>query len=359
MTETGNREPSYSKVDPSFRTFFKGRGFHIAASAVFTIGIAALVWHNLSWGTLKEVFGRLDFEIALLSFAAYLMVTAMRALRFVIAGARLSFGSIFYITAVYAALLRVMPLKSGELAYGILLKKHGGGNFTEGLAAVLMLRILDLATILPFGAAIVITWLSGSNTGWRAFVVIAAGLMLGVLFFNLGPISRLAAAKITPLPERGLLRVVGRIVHTLAEAYSLPLSKRFALLGMTVIIWASVLVWFHLTLLAIGVVTTLDQGFVVGILGVAGSILPVSLIGSFGPMEGGFAIGLAAIGQNHSAVAAGSIVASTLTFITNWLVAIPVWILLMKSPTKPPNTYLNHESEGSKETRRKKSFRDI
>ncbi len=319
------------------QAFFKGRSVRIAASTVFTIGIVFLIYRYVSMEMLVSAFSRVDPKLAFFGLVTYAAVTVVRALRFVIAGARLSFGAMFQIAAVHAALLRVMPLRSGELAYAILLKRHGGGGFTEGIAAILMLRILDLVAVLPLAAAILIAWLSGTDSGWGGFAIVAAGFALGVIFFSLGPVTRAIAKKITPLPERGWLRKAGELVHTLAEAYDLPLSRRFALLGVTFLMWALVLTWFHFTLLAIGAVSVLEEGLVVGIMGVTGSILPVSLIGTFGPMEGGFAIGLATIGKNHGDASAVSIVVSTLTFVANWLVAIPAWTILVFGKTKPEN----------------------
>ncbi|MCP4678116.1 MAG: flippase-like domain-containing protein [Deltaproteobacteria bacterium] len=327
-----------AEVEPPRRAFFKGRGVRIAISTVFTIGIGFLIYRYVSVEMLVSAFGRIDLKLAALGLVTYAAVTVVRALRFVIAGARLPFGAMFRIAAVHAALLRVMPLRSGELAYAILLKRHGGGGFTEGIAAILMLRILDLVAVLPLAAAILIAWLSGTDSGSGGLAVVAAGLALGVIFFSLGPITRAIARKIGTLPEQGWLRKAGKLVHTLAEAYDLPLSRRFALLAVTFLLWALVLIWFHFTLLAIGAVSVLEEGFVVGIMGVTGSILPVSLIGTFGPMEGGFAIGLATIGQNHADASAVSIVVSTLTFVANWLVAIPAWIVLVFTKTKLINS---------------------
>jgi hypothetical protein len=314
---------------------FKGRGVRIVASTIFTIAIGYLIYRYVSVDALASAFGRLDPRPAIFGLLAYVALTSVRALRFVVAGARLPFGAMFRITAVHSALLRVMPLRSGELAYAILLKRHGGGGFTEGIAALLMLRILDMAAILPLAAAILIAWVSGTGSWRSALAVVAAGIALGVFFFSLGPITHTVARRLDPEPHRGAVRRIGELARTLAKAYDLSLSRRLALLGLTFVGWALVLLWLHLTASAIDAVSTIEEGLVVGVSGVTGSALPVSLVGSFGPMEGGFAIGLAAIGHGHSDASAASIVISTLTFAANWTLGLPAWIAMAFARGKP------------------------
>jgi len=324
-----------SRTAPTLHRLFKGRSIRVVASTIFTLAIAFLIYRYVSLDALASAFGRLDPRPAVVGLVAYAALTSVRAARFVVAGARLPFGAMFRITAVHAALLRVMPLRSGELAYAILLKRQGGGGLTEGIAALLMLRILDLAAVLPLATAILIAWVSGTSSWASAVAVCAAALVLGAVFFSLGHVTRAIARRIDPAPQRGMLRRVGELAHTLARAYDLSLSRRLALLGLTFVAWALVLLWFHLTASSIDAVSTVQEGLVVGASGVAGSILPVSLVGSFGPMEGGFAIGLAAIGQSHGDASAASIVISTLTFAANWILAIPAWLAIAFARGKP------------------------
>jgi len=56
-------------------------------------------------------------------------------------------------------------------------------------------------------------------------------------------------------------------------------------------------------------------------------------------MEGGFAVGLVAIGHEQTAAVAESIAASTLTFAANWIVAVPAWIgLLVSGALRKPSS---------------------
>jgi hypothetical protein len=309
-----------------------GRVVRALVGVAFTGAVVWLASTRLSVDTLVQTVNRVDWIPALVALATYFSIVVVRAARFSVAGARASFPTLFCIAAVHAALLRVMPLRSGELAYGVLLKRSEGGGLGEGLAAIAMLRILDLATVLPAAAAIVALGPVGWATDWALPALVAAGALMVAVFFALGPIARALARRTSsggePTERPGL---VARAFSALESAYDLPLCRRLGLLALTVLMWSLVLVWFHLTLWAVGLTPSAIEGASVGVLGVVGSVLPVSLIGSFGPMEGGFALGLAAIGRPEAAAVADSIVVSALTFLANWVAAIPAWLFLIAS----------------------------
>jgi hypothetical protein len=329
------------------------RVIHIAVALLFTLGVLALAWSYVSLDALKSFIGRVDFSMAAMTVGAYFIIVALRACRFVAAGARLSYSNAFMVAAVQSALLRVMPLRSGELAYGVLLKRMGGGGFGEGVAVVLMLRILDLAAVLPLGAAMAAALLSGSNTGLSMTALCLMGAALMGFFFALGPLSRAVAARVPPEPEGGspsnLRRALAKVAHTLLRAYDLPVQRRIVLLGLTVLLWAVVIAWLNLCMMAVGAVGVFRDGFAASLLGVLGSILPISLLGSFGPMESGLAIGLSSTGLAREAAAAGSIVVSAVTFIDCWIIGLPAWVALMLKSVGPSRNgaYTNEEKSGA------------
>jgi len=306
-----------------------GRVVRALVGVVFTGLVVWLAATRLTVETLSQTLERVTWTPALAALVAYVAVVFVRAARFSVAGARTSFANLTCIAAAHAALLRVMPLRSGELAYGVLLQRSGGGGFGEGLASIAMLRVLDLATVLPAAAAIVALGPVGWSTEWAGPALAIAGVAMVAVFFALGPISRGLARRIASGADRQRPGLVAKGVSALASAYDLPLSRRLGLLALTVAMWALVLAWFHLTLWAIGLEPSPIEGASVGVLGVVGSVLPVSLLGSFGPMEGGFSLGLVAIGRPEAAAVADSVVASGLTFLANWAVAIPAWLFLI------------------------------
>lgn len=305
------------------------RGPRIALGIGFSIGIVALAWPHLSQSVLHRTLADLDVGLAVGAFCIYFAVTGLRAVRFIIAGAHMGGGQAFAVAAAHSALLRVMPLRSGELAYGMLLKRMGGGSFGEGLAALLMLRILDLAVLMPLAAGVAISLSAGPRSTWiGAAMALLSGLLMAVFFF-LRKISNWLVAQI---PYRDTdprwRRAIGRFARTLDDTYTLSPLRRMALIALTLVLWVGIIAWFQLFLMALGAVDTWRFGFEASILGFVGSILPVSLIGSFGPMEGGVASGLIAIGKNAELAVASAIGVSALTFLCNWAYAVPAIVFI-------------------------------
>jgi uncharacterized membrane protein YbhN (UPF0104 family) len=308
--------------------WFQSKGpIRVLVAALVTAVLLFLAWHYLSARALSDSWSRINGGYLGAALLAYLVVNGIRAFRFKTAGASLSFSQMFAIASVHSALLRVMPLRSGELAYGILLRRQTGGGFTSGLASIVMLRVLDLAIVLPLGGAVGVLLISKSDWG---YTVIALAIALGGLFFALGPITRALNAKLGSKRENDGL---GRLLDTLAGAMDITLPRRIALTGLTAILWGAILVWLCLVLWSLDEGITWDGGFVAGVLGITGSVLPVSLIGSFGPMESGFALGLVLLDIPSDIAVAQGVLASALTFACNWLVALPAWLYLFLFPS--------------------------
>lgn len=315
--------------------FLRGRIFQLLAAVLFTALMGVLITRNVSWSLVSDIFGYLDFFSALMGLLAYAGVTAIRAKRFLLAGARVPFETAFQIAAVHAALMRVTPLRSGELAYAVLMKKKGGGSFTQGMAELVVLRVLDIAALGPLGALAAGILVTGSGMAAAAFALM--GVLLFAFYFFARPVFSKLEARITAGGEGGLRGKIAGLLRQLVAMYDLPLRQRISLVVWTGFMWAMVVVWFCFVLLSIGAVPGAVQGIGAGILGIMGSVLPLSLFGSFGPLEGALAVGLGAMGQSPELALSGALVTSVLMFLDNWLVAIPAWVafLLTDSPAAP------------------------
>ncbi len=322
-------------MDHSLKSMVGRRGVRILVAGAFTVFIVYLIWRNVSAEVFSNIFQNLDYGSAVVTLVLYIAIAALRALRFTTIGARVSFPVAFHISAIHSALLRVMPFRSGELAYAVLLKRHGGGGFTEGVASIVLIRVLDLAAVFPLGALAIGSFISESASALSIGLLVLFGLVFGVMFFALEKVFRGLASRLDgrSTDEKRLRHKLARICRTMAEAYNLPLRQRILLVAITAVHWGILLVWFFFAFHALGAVDTFGQGLAASVLGIAGSILPLSLVGSFGPMEGGIALGLTTVGHTREVALASALLVSALTFICNWAVAIPSWIaLLLEAP---------------------------
>jgi uncharacterized protein (TIRG00374 family) len=225
-----------------------------------------------------------------------------------------------------------MPLRSGELAYGIMLKRMGRGGFGQGVAAVLVLRLLDFGMVAGLTAVLAGTYISSSSRIGTTLLAIFFGLAFVFLFLVAEPVGR-ALERIITSKSAASGKLWLRGVRAIADVLKLSLKKRTLLVVATALLWMLVLAWFYLLMRGAGMDIGLTDGLSAGILGVIGSMLPLSLVGSFGPLEGGFALGFSAVGHPPEVAATVSVVISTFSFLSNWIVALPGWFwVLMRRP---------------------------
>ena len=288
-----------------------------------------LALNTVSLAQLGDIISRLDVSLAIFGLVFYVVVTAIRGWRYLLCGAKVPFRTAFHIAALHSTLLRVMPLRSGELVYGMLMKQSGGSGFVAGMAVVFLIRVLDLAVVLPLAAIVIAVNLSGKVT-WTGIIAIAAlGILLSALFFLIKPILKRIKVWSNRSGNTGIGRKIDTLLDVLLSAYALPIKSRILLVGITVLMWTALLVWYHFTFLSIGAIRIFGESIVVSVLGVLGSILPLSLIGSFGPMEGGFVLGLSLVGQDQATAIANALIGSTVTFLCGAVVAVPSWVAFM------------------------------
>lgn len=304
-----------------------GRTKQIVRVSIAVAGTLALLlaaWKYISIDVLKASLDNLNVPHLLLALVSYAAVTATRGFRYIILEPKLSFLDAFSAAAVHSAVLRVMPLRSGELAYGIMLKRMGKGGFGQGLAAVLVLRLLDFGMIAGLTAVLAGTYISSSSRIGQTLLVVFFILSAAFLFLAADPIGRALDRHIlskrqdtSPLWIRG--------IQAIRDMLGLSLKRRIVLSLATAVLWGLVLFWFYFLMLGVGMKISLPSGFSAGILGVVGSILPLSLVGSFGPLEGGFALGFCAVGFETNYAATVSVIISMFSFTNNWIIAFPGW----------------------------------
>jgi uncharacterized protein (TIRG00374 family) len=290
-----------------------------------TVGILFLAWRYLSIDVLVSSLNNLVPMPIFISMAIYIAINLLRGLRFILLGSDISVADAFSMASVHTALLRVLPLRSGELSLGVMLKRTGQGGFGQGVATILVLRIVDFALIMIMAAASVGTYLKLSGKTQIAVIILLALLLIGFLFFLSTPIARSANRFITTRSEKSQTSLWVRSIKAVAAVLELSFQRRILLLLVTIALWFLIIVWFYLLVIGTGLSVSKPEGFSVGMLGILGSMLPLSLIGSFGPLEGGIALGLCAVGFAPEIAASHSVIISSITFVQNWILALPGW----------------------------------
>ncbi|HUR27378.1 MAG TPA: lysylphosphatidylglycerol synthase domain-containing protein, partial [Planctomycetota bacterium] len=127
----------------------------IGRAALSTAVGAAFLWILFRWSDLdaRELWSswkRLSWSAALCALAVHVAIYVVRSQRFRVllpAEQRPSSAAMLAISAAHNLAAYVLPAKTGEMALVVYLRSHSGVPATAGLAALLVSRLLDLATL--------------------------------------------------------------------------------------------------------------------------------------------------------------------------------------------------------------------
>jgi len=124
-------------------------------SLVIAAVLLALLFHwgEVSLGSLVETWRKLPALVYLEALAVHIAIYALRTLRFRLLlppASRSSFGRMLGVSAAHNLAAYVLPAKTGEATLVLYLKKVCGVPGSEGLASLVVSRLLDLATLCGF-----------------------------------------------------------------------------------------------------------------------------------------------------------------------------------------------------------------
>lgn len=318
----------------------RGRPVRLAISLVVAAALLVLV----VWlADLDEIWQRTrsaDLWALAVSFVAYCCTYLARARRFGVLGARASTPMLFAVVSIHAAMNRLMPLKTGELAYPVLAQRVGAATVGEGLVQLVVTRLLDMMAVpFLFLGAVVVGLVSGSadlgDATWllatAALVTVAGALvalwkMAWLLDLALRAARRLFAGD-GGFRERAR-RALERAGAAASAVTDLSTRQRLLLGLWSLACWGAYFVVFHFILLALGV----DLPFLHSVLGssaaIVGSTVPISGLGTFGSLEGGWTAGFVALGVAPSTAASTALVMSGLTLLYSLALAGAGWIAI-------------------------------
>ena len=299
------------------------------------MGLLGALAANVELSRVGRVFAALDGGWVGLGLALYVLLQCVRALRYRLlapdAPARVLLGVHF----VHALLLRVMPLRTGELGFAWLMRRHGAG-FARSLVGVLLVRVLDLATVLVvFAVGLLLFGGMGTSSSTRpALVLVAAGaaLLLPLYLQHLVRLGHRALDALLMLARLERIERVARARVALSDAVSwsatLPRALLWQLTGLTFVQWVVNFALFFVLLAAMGIETTFAQTVLGGTGSVLGGLLPLAGVGNFGPLEAGWSLGFASAGLDRDLAIASAFAFSVISFGYALVTAGAGWLVL-------------------------------
>lgn len=232
------------------------------------------------WGTIRTVN---PFWVIAALFFHYLTYS-LRTLRFkILLGARLSFLKFFGVTQLYGMYLYLMPSKSGEVSFPLLLKEHFNIPLVRGTAVLFSARFLDLLIMaLLFPILLIVQWriLSGSL---RVLILMISVLVIGfwiVLIWLLRKPKTLVPIfmKADQSKHSAIVKISDISSRVYQELRAIYLNKKlWPSLFLSMGIWIFVQNTLYSLIVSLGFQVTLFQVYVVTLI-----LIPVTLI----PLQG-------------------------------------------------------------------------
>ncbi|HHI93935.1 MAG TPA: flippase-like domain-containing protein [Gammaproteobacteria bacterium] len=259
-------------------------GFHYVAGAVLLLGLVLAVETWIGWSALLRPWlslapGYLAAGIILI-FLSY----ALRALRvydYFIADTRGQFGVCLRLSLQHNLLNNLLPMRSGELAFPVLMSRCFSVPVVRSVPGLLWFRFLDLHTLIAFALLVISEPFAGQTLG----------VVLGLLWMTVPWLG----FRLTNFWQARLDHHHGRVSHFLRRILeSLPQQPRLFWRSWlwTLLNWSiklAVFAWI-LTLFSD---MPLGTAWIGATLGDFTSVLPIHGVAGAGTYEAGVVAGLA------------------------------------------------------------------
>lgn len=280
----GNKSVSRSDAETSVR---RSPWRLVIAWGVF-VAYALLIEYWLGWARLLEPWRTLDIGAVLLALLLFLLTYALRAHRVYDYFRDAMHGG--WLTGLrlmiyHNALNNLLPMRSGELSFPLLMKRYFRVDYGHSLPALLWFRLLDLHSILLIGGIA----LFAGRWHWSAVAGLAS-LWLTLPYLAFAARARLRITLVS--------RPQGRVTRILTKALDGLPTSRSALWRSWLLTWANwmvkllVLAWVLTQFVRIDL-TTATLGAIGGELT---SVLPFHAPAGVGTYEAGIVAALLPFG---------------------------------------------------------------
>lgn len=147
------------------------------AALIITLGLLAWVVHGARWNSVLTSLAHVgagDLLLAVAAFAASYLLRAARVHDEFREDTQASFAAILRLTLLHNASINILPFRSGEATFPILLNRWFGVPSTRAVVALLWLRIQDAFVVLALAAFVWPNLHPLLRMLWVAAVVFAA-----------------------------------------------------------------------------------------------------------------------------------------------------------------------------------------
>ena len=306
-----------------------------AVSLVITTALVLFLFRFIKLEQMEQMLADTEWSLVAVGLGMWILLYLARSLRFKLLAPRTPYLTMLSIASVHNFLLRIMPMRTGDLSYGFLIRRAGTAGLGESLLSLLLLRLLDATTVVVYFALSL-----GLHQGVYMLdrsvgiaVAVSAMVVFTVVVLNLARLLLWGAAVLRRLC--GLLGLAERPWVTRSLQRIEGSVDSFAHVGRGVILQVSVVslvVW----LLTYGAFFAIMRAFLMPVdpmqtvlgatAGVVTGFLPVGGFGSFGTLEAGWALGFYLVGLPRARAAMSGFGVSIATFAYTALLGLAGWI---------------------------------
>jgi hypothetical protein len=270
------------------------------------------VLFKADWGNAWELIWNINGGHLVIAFLIYFLMLVIRSLRYGYILSITKFLPLLLTTLVSNLLLQILPFRSGELTFPLLLRRQMKHPLHKGFGAVIAVRLTDLACVIIGGSvAFVFSRDLNDNFGLLAIVTGICGVASVCLIYYSGAFGHIVLdvirfiLKQTPVRNLAVLRDFhGNLRLASSNLETLRNFRRLvALLCFSSAIYV-VSITFNIYVFRIMLIDTDTLSLVLACTIVFFTVaLPIS-IGSFGLFEGGLMMGLMMFANYSASLAA-------------------------------------------------------
>jgi glycosyltransferase 2 family protein len=274
-------------------------------------------------------------DMLLAGFFVYVVLGIVRAVRVRLLIPNAPLSSFYAITSVHQLLLRILPMRTGELGFAWLMRRSGGAGFAQSLVGLILLRVLDVTTIFVIYAVAALAFerMHGSARSTLAIVALTlAGIALALSARALLGLAHRIVDRVVVALRLHRFGTIDRIRGALADAVAwsatLPRRVLWQATALTFVQWLVAFFFVFVLALAARLDVTASQATLGGVGTVLGSMVPLPGIGTFGGLEAGWAAGFSLAGVPREDAIASAFGYSVASLVYSVATALPGWIWL-------------------------------
>lgn len=270
--------------------------------------IAIILFNQIQIQDFQKVFKNISVFWIFAAFSLYTLSTLLRAYRWkkMLLSKSVALPTLFYVTSIHNLLNHLLPARTGEISYVMLLRKTQSIPASEGVATLILARVIDLLAMgVFFLGSIIFYWGTIRVPALKLFLITFFALPLLMVIF-IGLFSRKGVQIIcNGFSKFGLMKwkIFSKIADFLTrlaqDLYQIKMSKQlFSYAFFTLLAWGAKFFAFYCV--AQNLIFSEPITFGETVLGTTfselASTLPIYGVAGLGTIEGGWTLGFLLLG---------------------------------------------------------------